>query len=263
MRDKTALAIKGWAGRIGLHYGMTVTNKGRDGASVSTVRGENRILTQINSVKNKKYDYIILHGGVNDAMDSAVVGNMVEDSFEISDFNTATFAGGLEELFYYAKEYFGEDAKYGYIINFKTPKSGWGGATRNMKRYVDITIKICEKWNIPYLDLYNDDDFNDNIMKVSTGENLNEFTENNIADYLHPNTSGYDVLYPVIGEWMENLGVKTVSEAESEIVSVDVSNDENSVSEKKTDSLIWIFGSIAVVLIIAVAAYIILRKTKK
>ena len=55
---------------------MTVTNKGFDGASVSTCRGTNRIINQMKSVEGNTYDYVILHGGVNDAMDSAPVGVM-------------------------------------------------------------------------------------------------------------------------------------------------------------------------------------------
>ena len=195
VHDKTTLPQTGWAGRIAYYYGMTVTNKGYDGASVSTCRGTNRIINQLKYAKGD-YDYVILHGGVNDAMDSAPVGT-ISDSYEVADFKTNTFAGALEELFYTAKQQFGGDTKLGFIINFQTPRSGWGGKTRNMSEYFDLAVQICEKWDIPYLDLYHDEEFNDSVMKVKTKTNL--------QDYLHPNTAGYDVLYPVIAQWMEGL----------------------------------------------------------
>ena len=196
VHDKTTLPQTGWAGRIAHYYGMTVTNKGFDGASVSTCRGTNRIINQMKSVEGNTYDYVILHGGVNDAMDSAPVGVM-SDSFDLVDFDNTTFGGALEELFYTAKQQFGEDTTIGYIVNFQTPLSGWGGKTRDMSEYFDLAVEICEKWEIPYLDLFHDEEFNSSVMKVKTRTYL--------QDYLHPNTKGYDVLYPVIAQWMEGL----------------------------------------------------------
>lgn len=262
--DKTTLSKTGWAGRIAYYYGMTSTNKGKDGASVSTKRVGNRILDQITAMKNNTYNYVILHGGVNDAMDSAIVGKKVE-SFDVSDFNTDTFAGGLEELFYYAKEYFGDDTQFGYIINFKTPKSGWGGATRNMTRYVEVAIEICDKWDIPYLDLYNDDNFNNNLMKVDTSENLNEVNGYGGIDLLHPNTAGYEVLYKVVGDWMETLGIEEVnviSEVSelSSIATSTVSESDNSNLEK---ALPWISGGVSVTFILVAIAYALISKKKK
>ena len=185
----------GWAGRIGTHYGMDTTNIGKAAASVSTSRGDNRIITQINQVKDNSYDYIILHGGVNDAMESAPIG-VVSDSFKVKDFDASTFVGGLEELFYFTYEYFEDDTIIGYIVNYQTPNSKWGGETTDMSMYFDAAIKVCEKWKIPYLDLYNDENFN-NKLKVTTNENL--------LDFLHPNADGYDILYKPIAEWMADI----------------------------------------------------------
>jgi hypothetical protein len=164
--DKTTESKRGWAGRIELHYGMIVTNSGRIAATVSIAQNRginNRIVNQIESVKANTYDYVILHGGVNDAMSSIAVGRMT-DSSNVADFDPSTFAGALEELFYRAREYFGNKTHIGYIVNYQTPMSNWGGATRDMSEYVKVAVQICDKWEISCLDLYDDQDFNENVM---------------------------------------------------------------------------------------------------
>ena len=64
----------GWAGRISSATGCFYINAGVDGASLSTCRKENRILTQLEAHKNEEFDLIVLHGGVNDAWDSIPAG---------------------------------------------------------------------------------------------------------------------------------------------------------------------------------------------
>lgn len=64
-----------------------------------------------------------------------------------------------------------------------------------MDEYVAVAKKICEKWGVPYLNIYENEDFCSNVLKVRSNENL--------PDFIHPNTHGYDLLYPLIEEWME------------------------------------------------------------
>ena len=52
----------GWAGRIASATGAKYINLGRDGASLSTCRGENRILTQIEKAKDETFDLIVAIG---------------------------------------------------------------------------------------------------------------------------------------------------------------------------------------------------------
>ena len=186
-------SYRGWAGRIASSTGMTCVNRGQSGASLSTARGTNRIINVYNLAKKQEYDFVIMHGGVNDAWESAKVGEM-SDSFELSSFNTATYAGGLEELFYHVTRDYPE-AKLGYIFNFATPAFNTGRIA-NMTEYYNMAKKICEKWGIPYLNMYEDSQFSA-LLKVTTSVNL--------SDYLHPNTAGYDIIYKYIMFWMETL----------------------------------------------------------
>lgn len=194
--DSTYYKKGAWAGRIGTVNSMDYVNASVSGASCSTIRGENRILKQLQSHEGTHFDYVILHGGVNDAWSLAPVGKMTaSDCFDVDKFDVTTFAGGLEEMFYYAIGLY-PDAKIGYIINFKAPMCQ-KGTVKDMDEYFAEARKICKKWNIPYLDLYADDDFCEDELLVETTECL--------PDYIHPNGAGYDILYPVIEAWMETL----------------------------------------------------------
>lgn len=183
----------GWAGRIESSTGMDCINAGSSGASLSTARGTNRVINWYNLSKGNRYGYIIMHGGVNDAWDSVAVGEM-SGSFELSSFDTTTYAGGLEELFYHVTKD-NPDAKLGYIINFATP-SHTAGRTKDMTEYYEMGKKICEKWGIPYLNMYEDQDLSKELKVTS---------KTHLSDYLHPLPSGYDILYRYIMYWMETL----------------------------------------------------------
>ena len=154
-----------------------------------------RILAQYISHKSRHFDFVIMQGGVNDAWVEAAVGN-ISTSFDVKDFNTSTYAGGLEELFYNVTQNH-SNAKLGYIFTFSAPYFNTG-RIENMTEYYDMAKKICAKWKIPFLNMYEDEKLNEEL-KVKTKENL--------SDYLHPNSGGYDVLYKYIMYWMETLPV--------------------------------------------------------
>lgn len=220
----------GWAGRIGRDYGMTWTNRGIDGASVSNVRGTNTVIAQLKQEYKTvtDYDFVILHGGTNDGWDRAPIGEM-SDSTEPDSFDETTFAGGLENLFCYAKMYY-PDAYIGYIINFRTPVAY--GDLNDMTAYYDVAKQICDKWEIPYLDLYSDDHLNNDILQVET----TTYT----ADKIHPNGQGYDLIYPYIAEFMENIAAS------------------------KTSPVVWVAaGAAAVVVVAAVIGAVIIVKSRK
>lgn len=121
-------------------------------------------------------------------------------------FDTSTFAGGLETLLQFAKSRCG-DAVIGYIANFQLPASQIGRLS-DMSEYFDVAAQICEKWDVAYLDLYNDEDLNARVLKVDTTECL--------PDHIHPNSEGYNRLAPVIGEWMETLAAAPAEESPAE-----------------------------------------------
>jgi len=206
LKDKTALFLGdsicaasvhdkdhvrwGWAGRVASYFGLkSYDNLGRDGASMSTCRGNNRVINHMNNARYNKYDFVLLHGGVNDAWDVIEPGT-VSKSFNVADFDTSTYAGGLEEAIYYAKQYY-KDAYIGYIFNFRMLSST--GRLSDMDDYYEVGKKICEKWEIPYLDLYSDETV------------FSELQKGGLADGIHPNSKGYDFLYPYVATFMRKM----------------------------------------------------------
>ena len=199
-RFETNTENRGWPGRIEYSTTMDCVNEGVSGASLSTVGPDGgvstkRILTQYLGVKDQAFDFVIMEGGINDAMGSAAVGN-ITTSFNVEDFDINTYAGALEELFYHVTKNH-SNAKLGYMFTFKTPNLHTGRVD-NIMEYYDVAKQICEKWNVPFLNMFEDETLNKEL-KVDTNECL--------QDWLHPNTSGYDVLYKYIMYWMETLPV--------------------------------------------------------
>lgn len=183
----------GWAGRIMAEKEMTGLNRSKGGASMSLCRGENTVINQLIAEKDNKYDYCIIEGGGNDAWDSAPVGEMT-DGFD-GPFDMNTFAGGLEATFKYAKDNY-SGSVFGFIVTFQMPAAQFGRMS-DMSEYFALSKRICDKWDIPYLDLYFDENLNKYLLKGHTNECL--------PDTVHPNSKGYNILTPYIANWMETL----------------------------------------------------------
>ena len=169
--------------------GVTVHNRAASGNSTK------RIITQYLAVKEQHFDFIVMEGGVNDAWVSAEVGS-VSTSFDVEDFDISTYAGALEELFYHVTKNH-SSAKLGYMFTFQAPNFNTG-RVKDMSEYYNTAKQVCEKWNVPFLNMYEDETLNEE-MKVDTNECL--------PDWIHPNTEGYNVLYKYIMYWMETLPV--------------------------------------------------------
>ena len=186
-------AKRGWAGRIMMNNEMTGLNKSLGGASMSNCRGENLVINQLIAMKGNSYDYVIIEGGGNDAWDNMPVGEMTE-GFD-GPFDRETFAGGLEATFAYAKENY-KGAIFGFIVTFQMPSAPYGRMS-DMSEYFALSKKICDKWEIPYLDLYFDENLNKNLLKSALSDNL--------PDFVHPNSAGYNIISPIIEDWMKTL----------------------------------------------------------
>lgn len=194
----------GWASRVGLMNFMKWKNAGVNGATIAKTK--KHILDQIVNNKSAKYDYIIIQGGINDfARKSYHIGlGEMTTGFEVEEFDDSTFAGGLEEIFYYTKKYY-PNAKIGFIITYAVPNYKKG---EDRHPQVALTKEICDKWNVSYLDLY-DGQVEKNgkiisfreLLKVETGE----YFKNKDPEEVHLNSIGYNVVSKYISNWMKTL----------------------------------------------------------
>ena len=220
--DKTALFLgdsisygaadagRAWAWRMSNSLGFTADNQSVNGWAISTSR-QNRIINELKGVKYNSYDYVIMEGGTNDAWDQCTVGT-VSDSYDPKDFDITTFAGGLEELFYNAYQRF-PGARFGFIITYKMPLATDKGNVSEMEPIANISIEICKKWNVAYLDLYHDDYVNNELLQVHTTNYLN--------DTVHPSVAAYDRLSPYIEQWFKTLTVNDISSFASQMPAIE------------------------------------------
>ncbi len=186
----------GWPGRIAKKYNFRACENLAVPGAIVMQAGKN-VMAQVRGArsKHKDADIIILHGGTNDAWQGIPMGVMTE-GFDPQTFDKSTFAGGLENLLYYTKGLF-PNAAVGFIVNFRfreAPKN-----LENMEPYVDLTIQILEKWDVPYADLYHNETLE---KRFKTGTHFSDDIN------VHPNAKGYDVLTPFITNWMENTFIK-------------------------------------------------------
>lgn len=185
-----------WAGRIAEETGLIATNNGAGGTSLSDVRKDRfgLVVDQLTKSQDQDFDYVVLHGGVNDAWDNVPVG-VCSPYYDPSSFDCNTYAGGLERLIYTAVTLYGDHAAIGYLINFKAPSCPHGSIS-DMRAYAEMAKKICEKWGIACFDMYNHQEITKALVFHTTA-----YT----TDFIHPNSEGYDILAPYIANFMRTM----------------------------------------------------------
>jgi lysophospholipase L1-like esterase len=157
-------------------------------------------------------DYIILEGGTNDA---DLLGRITEGvtpdrfgSFDPEDFSgnydRDTFCGALESIFYRAKQLW-EGKKICYIV---AQKMGTYAATSdNRYAYFQVAMEICEKWDIPYLNLWDDCELDPNepeMYNPSKSPDQNEECSM-YRDGQHLTSAGYELTTELINAWLKTL----------------------------------------------------------
>ena len=183
-----------WARRLALTTGLIPTNISYPGASVgntnlSNVKWEYDLLKE-ELLSLRKYDMIVFHGGVNDARQGVPVGEALPGDTEykvlIEKERTTTFAGGLQLMFYQAREKW-PDAELYFVANFELiPEKVM---YRDMSEYFAQAKILCAEYGVHYIDLYD----NIELYEVFDYESK-EF----LPDNIHPISDTYDILFPTI-----------------------------------------------------------------
>lgn len=138
-------------------------------------------------------DYILMEGGVNDASLRLKIG---EGNFNFTPpFDTSTFYGALDSLFYKACMRF-KNKKMAFLIVHKCDNqfSSPNGT------YYNAVVYACKKWGIPFLDLSSECI----PLYYLPPEIRNTYTVS--GDGWHPNALGYETLYfPKIKSFLQTL----------------------------------------------------------
>lgn len=202
--------ISGYSTNVITNFtGANVVKIGVSSATVSTGEGENRLINQLikdrQNNPNAEYDVVFLFGGINDARCQTPIGELSTDG----TYDIDTFIGALEELIEYAKREY-PNSEIAYLIPYKTTyaEEKYGGLIDHRDDYTNAIIAVCEKWDVPYLDMYN----SDMISGVLNGTRKITTTDisvgyNNLAhfDGLHLNYSGYYYMSVFVSQMAEKL----------------------------------------------------------
>lgn len=204
-------------------------NKAESGANmaVTSSPAHTPIVNQVTSYTGAA-DAIILNGGVNDKNNGFPIGS-IETHYDAS-YNTRTFCGALESALQHIMDRYPLAVKL-YIIPHSFAKDN---------SYVDSiyskAIEICDKWNMPYLDMRKC------FQIAMTSKNKSKYTRNansGVGDGVHPVESWYRTFYsPVIDQKLRNLGIgyTTAPVAPTVIAVTSVSLGKNTLSIKKGES---------------------------
>lgn len=182
------------------------------------------IVTQIKNYTGTA-DAIIFDGGVNDKNNGISIGSITA-GYDAT-YDTSTFCGALESSLQYIMDRYPLAVKL-YIIPHSFAKDN---------SYVDSiyskAIEICDKWNMPYLDMRKCSQI------AMTSKNKSKYTRNansGVGDGVHPVESWYRTFYsPIIDQKLRNLGIgyTTPSVAPTVIAVTSVSLGKNTLSIKK------------------------------
>lgn len=209
----------------------TWINKAESGANmaVTSSPAHTPIVTQIKNYTGAA-NAIILDGGVNDKNNGISIGS-IATAYDAT-YDISTFCGALESSLQYIMDKYPLAVKL-YIIPHSFAKDN---------SYVDSiyskAIEICDKWNMPYLDMRKCSQI------AMTSKNKSKYTRNansGVGDGVHPVESWYRTFYsPVIDQKLRNLGIgyTTASVTPTVIAVTSVSLGKNTLSIKKGESAI-------------------------
>lgn len=200
----------GWASRIGAKNKMSWRNYAVGGGCITYISGKHCISRDIDTIHNSypTLDYLILEGGTNDAdnlySDPTKIGTIDPTDYS-GTYDDTTFCGALDALFYKALNYY-PTAKIGFIVAQKMGTSNVEWTHR--KQFFTLAMQACEKWGIPYLNLWDGSPLNP-LLPSMYDSNL-DAQGNRDGGYLytdgqHLTATGYDVITPKIEAWMKTL----------------------------------------------------------
>lgn len=174
----------GYADLIASKNNMVVHDYSKSGSTMSKVTDKEQIYTQIEQAYSEGHtapDYVLFDGGVNDMFPGRTIGEILNGYNRTWDLNT--FCGGFENVLHLMRTYW-LGAKIIYVIphNMNTRDEAI------QKQVVDKAIEICNKWSIPYVDLYRHGGMNTNIIQHKL-----QYCGN--SDGTHPNELGYTTFY--------------------------------------------------------------------
>ncbi len=199
----------GYAKIIGEQNNMIVTNSSKGGATFArNVKWTDdsdgyrpNIIDMVSGLEGE-YDYIIVEGGVNDFWNGVPAGD-IGGGYD-GGYDESSMAGGLETIFSIIRNQHGS-SKAGFVI-IHDPFTY--NAEDKFEPYYQMMKDICAKWDVPYIDLYEQNN-TDNGVNVKNSETRSLYFGTDSSpegDGCHPNELGYKIIYAdPITTWLKSL----------------------------------------------------------
>lgn len=187
-------------------YGMEYKDFSMGGATIACVdrnksKANLNILEQVKRLKNEvnSTDYIVFDGGTNDIVKRLGIpmGTITENYTDKRDITT--YCGGFEEILYELREKY-PNAKIIYIRTHIMDRREY----KKQLLYGEEALKICHKWNIECVDIFNECEMNTYLNRYIP------YTAKTVkypnGDRVHPTFEGYELFYlPYIEEALKNV----------------------------------------------------------
>lgn len=231
------LAGWGWKEGTGIitplkerYNGATWINNAESGANMAVTSNpaHTPIVTKISSYAGAA-DAIIIDGGVNDINNGIPMGSIATNYDAV--YNTGTFCGALESALQHIMD------RYPLAVKLYIIPHSFGKDNSWLDSIYSKAIEICDKWNMPCLDMRKCSQI------AMTSKNKSKYTYNpnsKKGDGVHPVESWYRTFYsPVIDQKLRNLGIgyTTAPVAPTVIAVTSVSLGKNTLSIKKGESV--------------------------
>lgn len=153
--------------------GIKAVKEAVSGTTLTDSGGDSYVQRMKNNIdKDMEADAFVCQLSTNDATQRMPLGE-IADTKELEDFDTGTVTGAIEYIIGYASESW--DCPVIFYTNSKFGHKGY-------EEMIDVMTDIQKKWNIGFIDMYNDTEFND-----ISDEQKKEY----MADYIHPTRQGY------------------------------------------------------------------------
>ena len=153
------------------------------------------VAAQIESASSTVPDFICFDGLTNDAYDLVLNRFLGKISASWNDeFDTGTFIGAFEHICCRLRDKY-QDSQIFYICPHRMASRG--ERPQEVLQYWARTI--CQKWSIPYIDIYRRGGINTCLPKMRSDYSYNLQGEDSGGNGTHLNAKGYELWYaPVI-----------------------------------------------------------------
>lgn len=180
---------------------MNLTKYAFNGANIVLF---NEIETQVNNASANIPDFVIFDGLMNDASNSKLYTSKLgelSNSFDLTTFDTTTFYGAFEHLLSVIRNKY-INANIIFVCCHKTPTRDYNGQILLQK----AVRECCEKWSIPYVNIFNHGQINCYIDNMRNAYSYNNEGETSGGNGTHLTGDGYKKWYaPMIKAKMIEL----------------------------------------------------------